>query len=64
MDINPEIMSQMADMIIVCTFFLIIVSAWGYFLCEFVSAVADKVTGILKKRKEKKESDENRIAEH
>ncbi len=64
MELNAETISQLADMIIVCTFFLIVVSAWGYILCEFVSDVADKVASILKKRKEKKETDENRIAEH
>lgn len=53
MDINPETMSQLADMIIVCTFFLIVVSAWGYILCEFVSIVSDKIRNILKNRKEK-----------
>ena len=64
MDLNPVTMSHLADMIIVTSFFAFVLISWGYFLCEFVSMATDKIRNNLKKRKEKKESDENRIAEH
>lgn len=64
MEMSHESMSQLADMIIVTTFFAFVLISWGYFLCEFVSMAADKIRNALKNRKEKKESDENRIAEH
>ena len=59
MEVSPETLSLLSDMIIVVTFFIVVASAWGYFILEFVSLVADKITAAIKKQKEKKETDEN-----
>lgn len=64
MELNPETMSQLADMIVVVTFFSLVMIAYSWILFEFVSAVVDTIRNLFKKLKKKRDPDGNQIAEH
>ena len=54
MELNTETMSQLADMIIVVTFFAFVLIGYSWILFEFVSAAVDMIGSLLKKLKDHK----------